>query len=619
MRMLVTDLNLDKVIEDLRTATYIGFDTETYGLILFDDFFCLQFATTNGSYYFNCKKDNGLFYFDRFDVINKLSSVFDREDVTWFIHNAKFDMHRIANYDNRRLNGIVHCTQAIERIIYNQHLQYGLDACLKRRGRAKNNKVEAEIKEHKLYSMVKTEAKKTKVKMKYYDKVDSVIMFEYGCQDAEDVLFLGMDQLSKLQKMGSDYTQVYATETALTKAAFEVEREGVRINIRYAIEGKKYEESCYRQEIKNIEEISGRPYKSGPKWLSDVLDNQGIEYPINKQTGNPIFDKKSLELIGSPVTESIIKARTHEKFASTYYGAFLEKNINGRIYATINQAGTDTGRFSYSEPNLQNVPKEEGVTEGFQVRKVFEPDTDYCFVMIDYDQQEFRLMLDYAGERDLIRNIMDNGLDIHQATADMVGIARKPAKSLNFGLLYGMGEGKLAVTLGLPTYIEYFKDKPVVRSMEARQLMNLYFSKLPRVQMLVDNIQGTAKSRGYIRTWTGRHLHFPNYEMAYKAPNHLIQGGCGDIAKIAMIRLVDKLADMRSKVLLQVHDEFIFKVHKDEFDIVPELKSIMENVYTPKNGMYLTCGIEHSWKSWGKQDVISGPPTRSDIQGQSNS
>jgi len=600
MARLVTDLNVEEFISSLSNARFIGFDTETYGLGIKSDFFSLQFAVDEESYYVNFKEEAGIYTWDRAEFLAHLAPILGASDKLWFIHNAKFDMHRLANH-GYRIAGMIHCTQAVERIIYNQHMRYSLDACLKRIGRAKNDEVEKEIKQNKLYTMVKTEAKKTKVKVKHYDKVSFKTMFQYACQDAEDVLALGLHQRKVMETM-DNYGNVYETEMRLTKAAFELERIGMKVDLNYAEGGKLYEQESYRKEISRIEEISGRPYKSGPIWLRNVLDEHGVKYAINTETNNPIFDKKALAKIESPITQGIIKARTHEKFASTYYGSFLENNDNGIIYATINQAGTDTGRFSYSEPNLQNVPKEEKVKEGYQVRKTFVPREDYCFVMIDFDQQEFRLMLDYAGETKLIRDIMDNGLDVHVATADMMGVERSPAKTLNFGLLYGMGTEKLAQALKVDTY-------------EAKYMRELYFSKFIKVNMLIKQIQATATQRGYIRTWAGRRLYFPNKEMAYKAPNHLIQGGCGDIAKRAMIQLVDFLSPYLSRCLLQVHDEFIFEVHKTELDLVPKLKQIMEGIYAPKNGMYLTCGVDHSWVSWGKQDVVNGTPTRSDIQG----
>lgn len=606
--ILVTDLNIDKMIDDLLNEQFIGFDTETYGLGRLDKPFSLQFATETQEYYINLKKENGIFLWDAQEVLDRLSPVFDKE-ATWFIHNAKFDMHKIALY-GKEIKGTVHCTQAIERILYNQHFMYRLDACLKRRGKAKNDAVEKEIKENKLYTMIKTDAKKTKTKNKHYDKVSFATMFKYACDDAKEVRWLGLEQLKEVAKLPR-YEEVYTTETKLTKASFRLERVGIKVDVNYAIGGQEYEKEKYSEAIKEISKLANRPYASGPKWLASVLDEQGTKYDINPKTGNPIFDKGALAKLDSPITKQIIKARTHEKYSTTYYSSFIEKNIDGYIYATVRQDGTDTGRLSYADPNMQNVPKESKIQEGFQVRKSFIPKSDdYCIVPIDFDQQEFRLMLDYAGEMGLIRDIIDNGVDVHQATADMVGIQRDPAKTLNFGLLYGMGEGKLAMALGLPTYQVSVRGKIVTKSREARELIDQYFGRLPKVKRFIQSVIQKAEARKYIMTWTGRRLHFPNRELCYKAPNHLIQGGCGDIAKVAMPRLVDRLDGMLSDCILQVHDEFIFQVHKDELYVIDDLKNIMQNIYTPMNGMYLTCGVDHSWVSWGKQDIINGYPTR---------
>jgi len=177
----------------------------------------------------------------------------------------------------------------------------------------------------------------------------------------------------------------------------------------------------------------------------------------------------------------------------------------------------------------------------------------------------------------------------------MCGISRKNAKTLNFGLLYGMGTEKLANALKLDEY-------------EAFELKATYFGKLPRVKAFIRDVIKTAENRKYIKTWTGRKLHFPRKDFAYKAPNHLIQGGCGDIARVAMNRLQSQLFGYESQMLVQVHDEILFEIHENEFAIVPDLVKVMEDVYSPRNGMKLTCGVEHSFTSWGKQDVIEGVP-----------
>jgi DNA polymerase-1 len=428
-------------------------------------------------------------------------------------------------------------------------------------------------------------------------------MFEYGCKDAEDVLFLGMDQLNRLE---TDYGKhIWENECALMKTCFKMERVGVKVDLNYVNKGMKYEEEMLEVAKDEASSMAKEKYRNGPKWLARAFDNGGQKYDINPKTQNPIFDKHALANMQSPIATVIKDIRRREKYITSYYSSFNYFNNNSTIRSNIRLAGTDTMRFSYADPNLQNIPKEENFEKGeIQVRKCFVPRTDYCFVMIDFDQQEFRLMLDYAGESALIKRIIDEGVDVHQATADMMGVTRKQAKTINFGLLYGMGVEKLAKSLK-------------VTETEARELKALYFSKLPRVQKLIRNIMDTAESRGFIRTWSGRKLYCPNKDLAYAMPNHLIQGGCADIARFAMPELDKKLVYTNSRMVIQVHDEIVFEVHKNDLDIVPDLVKIMEATYTPYNGMKLTCGVEHSWVSWGKQDVINGYPTRSIVQEQS--
>lgn len=146
--------------------------------------------------------------------------------------------------------------------------------------------------------------------------------------------------------------------------------------------------------------------------------------------------------------------------------------------------------------------------------------------------------------------------------------------------------------------------------MTAKLIRAQYFAKLGRVQHIIRKIIDKAETAKVVKTWCGRELHFPIKEFAYAAPNHLIQGGCGDIARFAMTGIDDYLVERkcRSRQLVQVHDELIFEIHENELEIVDDLKGIMENIYQPFNGMRLTCGVDHSWVSWGKRDVVTGKP-----------
>jgi len=291
---------------------------------------------------------------------------------------------------------------------------------------------------------MKVEGKGKEVVLKHYDKVPFDIMFEYGCIDAEEVYFLGQHQLDKIELY--HYEDIYENESNLNKACAAMETVGVKIDVDYTRKAMKHEQDRLEELKKKATAECGEEYRNGPKWLRAAFDKHGQRYDINPKTGNPIFDRDALEKMESPIAALVKSIRTREKYISTYYSSFLYfRDREDVVRANIKLAGTDTFRFSYSDPNLQNVPKEEDFEKGaIQVRKCIVPREDYCFVMIDFDQQEFRLMLDYAGETAVIKDIVENGADVHQATADMVGIKRKPAKQLIFGLLYGMGTGLLA-------------------------------------------------------------------------------------------------------------------------------------------------------------------------------
>jgi DNA polymerase-1 len=390
------------------------------------------------------------------------------------------------------------------------------------------------------------------------------------------------------------------TEQALTKVCFDMERLGIRINRDYCQAGYEHELGRANQAAQAFADLSGFPFVDSGKSLAKAFDAVGEAYPKTAK-GNPSFKQDVLEGFTSPLAKLVLENRAASKKANTYYANFLYyADSEDRIHPNMRQAGTDTGRFSYSEPNLQNVPKEE--SGEMKVRSAFIPTSrDWCLVMIDYDQMEYRLMLDYAEQMDVIQQILDQGLDVHEATAKMMGVTRTAAKTLNFMLLYGGGTEKLAVALGV--------------SLErAGQLKHKYFKTLGNIKAFTRQVMNRAESRGFIFNWAGRVCHFPLMRnprtggmdrFAYRAPNHLIQGGCADVVRLAMVKCHEFLKPLRSRMLLQVHDELLFEIHRSELGIVPELKRIMETAY-PHRHLPLTCGVDHSWSNWGNK--VSGIP-----------
>jgi DNA polymerase-1 len=208
--------------------------------------------------------------------------------------------------------------------------------------------------------------------------------------------------------------------------------------------------------------------------------------------------------------------------------------------------------------------------------------------MMDFDQFEYRMMVNYAREIELIEKIK-SGLDVHTATAEMMNVTRKQAKTLNFLLLYGGGAQVLADKLGLSNI------------QEAYELKRNYFQALPAISNLFTHIMNTARTRGNIKNGFGRVYHF-DPDFAYKAANYLIQGTTADWIKFSMVRIDEYLRtnNFKSHLLLQIHDELLFEVHESETHIIPILKGYMQNVSRerPHDLLPYTVGIDYSTTSW---------------------
>lgn len=384
---------------------------------------------------------------------------------------------------------------------------------------------------------------------------------------------------------------VYENENRLIKTCFTIESRGVLLDLDYVRDALAYEHEKLYEAKKDFEKDTGRAYIDSSKLFAEIFDERGERYPRTDK-GNPSFAADALETIDTPTTRLITRIRDHEKRAGTYYSSFLYyADKGGRLHANIRTAGTKTGRFSYANPNLQNIPKEDeesDLEKKFVVRGSFIPSPGFSFVSLDYSQVEYRLMLDYAGETGLIKRVL-GGEDVHQATADMVGISRKQAKTLNFAILYGAGIDLLAHNLG-------------IKVREADDLRRKYFSRLPKVKAFLKKVMSVGEARGHVVNWMGRRCHINHRDFSYTLPNHLIQGGAADVIKVAMNRIHEFLEGKLSGMVVQIHDDILHEIHDDEHDLVPGIQKIMESVYEPRNGMRLTVKPEISTKSWAYRD-----------------
>jgi DNA polymerase-1 len=586
----------DSSLRQLREANYKSFDTETTGLRPYqgDFLFSCIFGVGDAAWYFNFK-DYNTDEFSQHDpryvlprsYIERLKEALDTGVI--FMHNAKFDMHMISQ-EMPDIEGLVYCTQTMARVEYNDHMKYSLAACAERMEETKDDAVEEYIKKYKLWEWVTIPGKKKRMKNKFYDKVPFDIIVPYGLQDARATYGLGTHLLESVHVKDRDrpsgrpaLQNVVELETQVTKVCHDIERTGMLIDIDHCKKAEEYYEKVCTEHIKKFDDLTGFEFKDSGKHLGMVFDALGYDFEETEK-GNPTFKDESLAKYDNPVAEVIRSWRTADKMLNTYFRNYLYyADTNRRIHADMVQGGTATGRFSCRDPNLQNIPKED--SGEFPVRRAFTCPEDHVLVAIDYNQMEFRLMLDYAGEHELIRRIID-GYDPHTATSELVGIERRAAKVLNFGLLYGMGVAKLAATLGVDTNT-------------ARGFKQQYFRELPSVKRFLRNATRLAERRGYVHAWSGRLFYYADPKFGYKAANSIIQGGCADVVKRAMVGVHNKLGTKRSKILMQIHDELWFAFHKDELDLIPIVQKEMESVY-PHKFIPLTCSVEHSYESFGQ-------------------
>lgn len=649
--MLVTRKELKSVLAKLAKEPELALDTETTGLRPWqgDRLFSIIIASATETFYFNFQEYPlvpGDWVLPRATSLREIGRLLARPKILWYLSNAKFDMGMLAA-EGLEIAGEIWDIEAIGRVEKNNRFRFGLAFLAKEIGDYKDDAVKEYIKKNKLYR-IERDASGEEEKIPEFNKVPLDIMRTYAEQDARATFNVGKHQGKRLEELHKRTPNaekrsplaVAAQERAITKVFFDMERVGVRVNREYSLEAANH----WAKEMVKIErrfkKETGLEFVDSSNVLSQAFKRMGFTPPLTKK-GNPSFTDAVLEGFKNSLAERIREYRHARKMRSTYFLNFLYyADSSSIIHPNMRQGGTETGRISYSNPNLQNVPKldkkEDVEAEAYPVRRAFEPREGFFYAMLDFDQMEYALLADVSGEMGVIEQ-MRNGVDFHQATATMMGVSRRHAKTINFMLLYGGGIAKLAATLfnttlphevllaigrihvyRMTNYPEYKYHKQLcdaVPQMEleaniaelckALDLLNKYFEQLPRVKLFTKNVQQVAKDRGFIVNWMGRHCNCARPEFAYALPNHYIQGGCADIVKKAMVELARFLEGKKSRMVLQIHDEILFEIHFSEQHILPELQRIMAGAYPAKH-LPMTCGIDYSLHNWQDKKEWNG-------------
>ena len=374
-------------------------------------------------------------------------------------------------------------------------------------------------------------------------------------------------------------------EIPLMQVLYEMERQGFRVDIKVIkLLGEQYNIRLQQITDKIYEECGQKFNIASPKQLGTILFEQ-LKLPVIKKNKSGYSTDVSVleELYGRhPVIEDILAHRQISKLKSTYIDGLLNLvKPDGKIYTTFNQAVTATGRISSTEPNLQNIPVR--TEEGKEIRRIFIPSEGHILVSADYSQIELRILAHISNDQIMIDSFLSEE-DIHTRTASEVfGVPlelvssemRRAAKAVNFGIVYGISEFGLAKNLGI--------SRP-----QSREYISRYFEKYSGVRRYMDEIVAVGKSQGYVETLFKRRRYLPelrsaNYNIRQfgerVALNMPIQGTAADIIKVAMIGVNQRFKNMKSKLILQVHDELIVDADIMEISEVKEiLQQEMEGV-----------------------------------------
>ncbi|MBM6960906.1 DNA polymerase I [Bacteroides caecigallinarum] len=582
----------DKINDFLRiilTKEIISLDTETTGT----DAMSAELVGMSFSY-----KENQAFYVpvpqDREEaqkIVDKFKPVFENEKSIKVGQNIKYDMIVLGNY-GVSIKGQMFDTM-IAHYVLQPELHHGMDYL-------------AEV--YLKYDTIKIEeligAKgKNQRNMRDLSPTD---IYKYACEDADVTLKL-KNILEKELETNGVKELFEEIEMPLVPVLAYIERNGVRIDTEALKETSRHFTIRMREIEEEIYKLAGMEFNvSSPKQVGEVLFDRLkiVEKAKKTKTGQYVTSEEVLESLKGKhqIVEKILDYRGLKKLLSTYVDA-LPELINpktGRIHTSFNQTVTATGRLSSSNPNLQNIPVRDD--DGKEIRKAFIPDDGCEFFSADYSQIELRIMAHLSEDDNMIEAFREEQ-DIHAATAakiykinidEVTREQRSKAKTANFGIIYGISVFGLAERLN-------------VDRKEAKELIDGYFENYPKVKAYMDESIRSARDKGYIETIFKRKRYLPDINSRNavvrgyaerNAINAPIQGSAADIIKVAMIRIYKRFMDegIKSKMILQVHDELNFSVLREEKEKVQQIViSEMEAAYKMKVPLLADCGWGQNW------------------------
>lgn len=588
-QLIDTEEKRSELLQNLLTKEIFSLDTETTGT----DPITAELVGMSFSY-----AENQAFYVpvpaDRTEaqkIVNEFRPAFEKEGALKVGQNIKYDMLVLGNYGTE-VRGPLFDTM-VAHYVLQPELRHNMDYL-------------AEIYLH--YQTIHIEeliGPKGKGQKNMRDLSPEAI-YKYACEDADVTLKL-KNILEQELKTNDAEKLFYEIEMPLVPVLAYIERNGVRVDTEALKQTSEHFTARMNQIEEEVHQLAGTDFNiASPKQVGEVLFDKLriVEKAKKTKTGQYVTSEEVLESLRGKheIVGKILEHRGLKKLLGTYIDALplLINKETGKIHTSFNQTVTATGRLSSSNPNLQNIPIRN--EDGKEIRKAFIPDDGCEFFSADYSQIELRIMAHLSGDANMIEAFKE-GDDIHAATAAKVykisidkvtREQRSKAKTANFGIIYGISVFGLA-------------ERMNVDRKEAKELIDGYFETYPQIKEYMDKSIDLARRQGYIETIFGRKRYLPDINSRNSvvrgyaernAINAPIQGSAADIIKAAMVRIYQRFQseNIKSKMILQVHDELNFSVLPEEKEKVQKIViEEMENAYHMQVPLRADCGWGSNW------------------------
>jgi DNA polymerase-1 len=581
---------LKLLVEKMMKQEIVAFDTETEGLnALETDIVGISFSWQKGIGYYLPVKNNKSVHEKSFEI---LKPFFESTEIIKVGHNIKFDI-QVLHKHNVKVSSPIYDTMVAHYLI-NPDMRHNLDT----------------LSESYLnYSPISIESligKKGKNQISMRDvPIDKIT--DYASEDADITLQLKsvFDKEIKVNNLSKIF---YDIEIPMINVLSEMETEGIKIDTSYLEKlDKEFEEDLEKLK-KEIFKKSGEEFNlNSPKQLGEILFDKLklVSKPKKTKTGQYSTSEEVLSSLANDhkIIEDILEWRSLDKLQNTYVKSLPNEvsSLTNRVHSSFNQTVTTTGRLSSNNPNLQNIPIR--TANGQKIRRAFIPrGSDYILMAADYSQIELRVIASMSNEKNMIDAFVNNQ-DIHTMTASKIynvdpeNVTREQrgnAKTVNFGIIYGVS------AFGLSQQTDLNRS-------ESKVMIDNYFINYPGLKKYMSDQIDFARNNGYVETIMGRRRYLQNINSQNNmlrsssernAINAPIQGSAADIIKIAMININSELKkqSLKSKMLLQVHDELVFDVHKSEKDQIKDIvKTTMESAVKLKVPLKIDLEFGKNW------------------------